>query len=1802
MKEKQIILQNKGMNRDLSVSKIGESSAYENRNIRILSTDKDTMLSVTNERGNKKIENITIKGTLLGHAVLNNYIILFTTEGQGQKKDRIYRVEYNGTTFHSILLYEYDLNFSLDCPIETIVDYEMEDIQKVYWIDGRNVLRFLNFSDAYLKKYLESGSLTSDPVFKFHNDNTWFDSTRPAKHLPIVSIKKEDGGENRANGVTQYFITYYNKNGQQTGIVWASPLVYLSPMERGGAADKTNNNKITLQLSGADTSFDYVRLYQILRTAEDGQVVASMIGEASLSDGKTTFVDNGAGNSLIDPTVFLFLGSQEVVPQTLTQKDGTLFLGNLSVNVNAQLKDLEDKIKQFAFRHTNGQSFTQDKDWESNIITFNYSTSNNIEDNNNHIPYTEGIGLYPYENQLKYTNAQISTFKGGEKYRFAIRFIRNNGTLSKAFWIGDKVNSLYPKMREDNHISRALAFCELPDDIIRAAQEAGFSSVELMIAQASSADRAIQAQGLVCPTVFNLYKRYLGQGYAQASWIYRPRGGEYPYKHFSSLNHSSSRYAEMQCSWWKTTPPTPLYYVEKGTNRLANDLIGKGDYTAVRIKVMIKAQSVFTKYWGTITIEYFTKINDPSPAKVHEYNLGNRGMYHNSRLAFIQDWMKAYDDAGVPIGQRAFEQTMWDKTKEALKNASAFSYGTAEYNLNDNAPDKPQLIEFNTIDYRSLFSNLSREYYFVDESIVTLNSPELDYEAVTVDRNKGLKFRIVGAAKLTGNITDYTIKTEGGKYPGERVLQHNFSHNNISSNCEGLSAWTLYKEYGTTYDAQEQKHKKTDSPYAYMMYMWHKEGSIPEFGEEAGKQWSTLKQKTIANLHFSNYSIYNNYDKNKWEVQPDDIRQVTDSGAVLYDLHSNQLPISYLAQVDEMVVMPDRAKYPIYTAESAQSPDSLLSLNNDVKEEKRKPIETAKPIRLTYKPKSHAVISLPSTDKQTLLPYLNKEEKYSIQSVEGNVSVPYYSWDTKVMNYYHLYREVNDADLNIFFKGAYSGMEVLYKNESVNTITTRMLGADYPDADFEKFLNEFKKVQEVKTKENKTNLYIHLDEPAPNLLVDLSSLKLIEVTIQAILKTNRVLSVQFHSSLRMSSVTLLFLDLNTGLQYPGKTFLVKNNTSYTAEVSLPENVSYTFALGYSVKFAKEEVQYMVDDEVHSVLNQYDLPVTDYINLSPDKTVSDTKQIGAFLLNAHYIDPAHNETEYKFINYASNDSQVIRLTKEHTFVKEELFTNTYKQPNQAAFKLSNQTLLKASDKYLFIGEIYKDYDSLAKVDIANDTRYGGVTQSAVESNRFVTAGPRMLLEALATGKKLIGNEGDTYFQRWDSVKTVPRSKEDINQVVEIVSAMIESHLNLDGRTDKDRGVTKLASIDMANYGVLNRVYSQRNNYTVGRDYDKELLSEDYSNTVLWTRQKAANATTDEWTHITMASTMTLDGDKGTIRALRRFQNSILAFQDRGVSEILFNSRTQLSTNDGVPVEIANTGKVDGKRYISNKYGTTNKWSIAEGKAGLYFVDNINKSFCLLGGEGVQNLSERLGFGAWFRTHNKIEAWHPQTFNNLISFYDRVHSDVYLIGKDNDKQAPCLVYNELLGAFSSFYDYGSVPMLVNIDDKWISLKEHQLWLQNEGLYCNFFGKQYPYWTIHRVTPDPYSDKIWTNIEYRADAYRVLDSKGDTLVEESGLIDGGDYEMTIGNYCESETFDYIKVWNEYQQTENMATSPTKKFRTWRFVIPRAVKTDTNKYGLDRIRNPWINLQFKKSYTGPAAENQDLMQLHDITVKYFE
>ena len=1641
MRQKAFVLQNKGMNRDLSVSKTGESSAYENHNIRILARDHDTLLSVTNERGNKMVvleglssdvlrisedgdfrltetdSNRLLSGTaqeqtiggiagfLLGWNVLNNHVILFTH--QGNDIDHIYRIDYSPTEdgqgdFNAVRLFTGNLGFDPKYPIESVVYHETDEIQKIYWVDGKNVLRFMNFME-------EPDKITG--FYPWQNeygyDNTYFDSNRKAEFGVKVSITKDNSGNTRANGITQYLLTYYNKHGQETGYVWVSDLVYLSPFSRGGAADDTNANSVKLFISNLDTRFTNFRVYSIFRSSLNGTVTSFLVGEGKTESGVATVVDDGAHLVAQDASRLLYLGSQEVHAGTLTHKDQTLFLGDL-VSVGHDFKWLKNAIK------TSGM---YDDKGISDYVEFVYSDSDRCPDVKD-IPYVKDEGTYSYENQLRYTSSGITTFKGGEKYRFALKFQLDDGTETPAFWIGDKENWLYPIIdKTTNTVKRAVAKFTFPPSLLSSLRNSDMNirTVQLCIAEATYADRSVKAQGILNPTMFNTWERYNNRVFSIPSWISRPRNADYANRHFQVVNSASRSTGEIQCNWWEdgelapapyfryvNYPAHPEYELEYG---------GTTDY-----------DYLFVAY-GLSVNKHYAPAQLSLCAYVYKVILNDGGSLANLDgvslpvMAFGYDYNEevVYDDPNGMFRIYGYRTPLYYSSKK-WSNAIEKDYVNLVEYIRDHFSLSPEYDEIVTLDtvhrwfgwvntdvgiweQKSLFftaasgsesrgystpagcinyttgqskwksgdrttsgetgcripARSTKQYMFVDENIVTLNSPEFEYEAVDVDENDGLKLRIIGAARITSGYSDYTVDAAPGKKSGNNLSDDKFSWTESFGNPNGLLSWPLWedrnldeKKTDPPTDLPEKKERTSEhyewgaASVSYWLHMWNRHGIISGYDDPDGHDYGLLHRKVFANLKFSYDTVYrqlNDDIRTKGVYSLDGLRQYNYTSTQYAQLNVGDGDVrSYNGNVQMSLIPPGRNKYPILYSAGVTDTESVTGSSYMF-------LYSSAPVQMEYLSGPHAVLSL----------------------------------GTKVVD------------------GKYR---------------------------------------------------------------------------QRILPT----------------------------------------------------------------------------------------------LSQDSGVSNTIPVGS------------GDTTDALVPWVDDDPVL-------------------------GYRVDEELLaipgVTDDDMYLLVGELYQEYDAEHP-----DERYGGITEMDIENCRFITAGPQYLIGDL--DGPIYGDQGDTYFQRWDCLKTKPYSTGSVNNVIDITSFMVETHINIDGRTDLQRGIDNIASIDTEKFGQINPVYTQKNNYRIQRDYDDDFYTDAYRSSVTWSLEKHDSEDVDEWSHVTLASTLKLDGDKGVCQALRRFNNSIIAFQDRGISEILFNSRTQLTTQDGVPVEIANSGKVDGKRYITNKFGCTNKWSIVEGKSALYFVDNINKTFCAFGGQGIQPLSETLGFGTWFKRNNTLSSWNPVSFDNIVAYYDRVHSDVYLVKTNDSENQPCLVYNEALGAFTSFFDYASVPMMTNVEDKFISFRDAKLWKQNEGLYCNFFGQQHDYWMQYRVTPEPYSDKIWTNIDYRADFYEVLDENGDSVVSEENLINGEPNEELNDRYKEWETFTDYKVWDEYQTTgfapfvhqKFDRDDVRKKFRIWRLAIPRALKEGTNKYGLDRIRNPWVNLLFRKN----GGDARNLMQLHDIVVKYFE
>lgn len=530
-------------------------------------------------------------------------------------------------------------------------------------------------------------------------------------------------------------------------------------------------------------------------------------------------------------------------------------------------------------------------------------------------------------------------------------------------------------------------------------------------------------------------------------------------------------------------------------------------------------------------------------------------------------------------------------------------------------------------------------------------------------------------------------------------------------------------------------------------------------------------------------------------------------------------------------------------------------------------------------------------------------------------------------------------------------------------------------------------------------------------------------------------------------------------------------------------------------------------------------------------------------------------------------------------------------------------------------------------IDEGTIFGGQSEEALKQNIWVPCGEPVYLNA-DSATTFQWSYGDTYYQRFDCLKTYPYTTEDENQIVDIGSFMLETYVNIDGRYDRNRGQMDNTNMSPTNFNLLNPVYSQKDNFFSYRITSDEDTQKTFPNQVTWTKTKQSGGDVDTWTNITLASILEMDGDKGKVTALRRKNNNLICFQDSGISQILYNENVQVASTEGVPIEIANSEKVLGKRYYTNTIGCSNKWSLLANDAGIYFIDSLNKALFMMT-DTVTNLGVKGNMSVWIRNNmpawsNADNSWTPTDHNDFVTYWDKQNQDILFINKDIT-----LAWSEKLGAFTSFYSYGNTPYFCNLEDTGIWLRKKSetippekegeeptikesvtLWQHNTGEYCSFFGEQKPYETtlVASIPTDPTS-KIFTNLEINA----------------SLPLEGEEEENSL--YRPYLPFDYLEAWTDYQHgianlsdkegtpsamkhhllDQNQTAHLDRKFRTWRCDIPRdnaELSTDVSlgikrfrKHPLDRIRNSWMYFKLGKT------ENTNLkVEIHNIDTIYYQ
>lgn len=245
----------RGMSQDPIEDKESFDLYFEGNNVRVITNDTQTQGGISNEKGttlqitipaplirtngvinygDKILRFLLIEGNellnssiprqsglqkVIGKTLTKDGFILFSTDGKGF--DCIWEVyEVLEGNYDYKLLYCRSLGFSEENPIQALYNYENELIQKVYWVDGENQLRFIN-----IKQSIANGD--TEELIDLNSSSINIVSDYRLSQIILDSIS---GGGTNTSGMVQYAYNLYKLNGSQTSI---SPISDLIALDKG---------------------------------------------------------------------------------------------------------------------------------------------------------------------------------------------------------------------------------------------------------------------------------------------------------------------------------------------------------------------------------------------------------------------------------------------------------------------------------------------------------------------------------------------------------------------------------------------------------------------------------------------------------------------------------------------------------------------------------------------------------------------------------------------------------------------------------------------------------------------------------------------------------------------------------------------------------------------------------------------------------------------------------------------------------------------------------------------------------------------------------------------------------------------------------------------------------------------------------------------------------------------------------------------------------------------------------------------------------------------------------------------------------------------------------------------------------------------------------------------------------------------------------------------------------------------------------------------------------------------------------
>jgi len=340
------------MNKDVDKSLLSNKSYLDAQNFRMITTKGNSTGSLETIKGNKVLATagslVETGQFIIGSCEIRDKIVLFTTDNTSATpsggKSQIYTITVDLETEAQTaitLIYDdnlnYDgsyLNFSTANPIKAISRYETPNIQKVFWTDGYNNIRYINIA-TNLTVTGEAYNVTTNKYM----------TVDKCEFLPGFNVTKpvlsDIVGGKINTGVIAYSYQLYKMNGSTTTFSPLSDPIHVTndsdfldnTLSYGGVKESINSGKgfILSVTTTNNVGYDRLRLVRVEYSTLNSLPKIVISNEISISPLGDTVKITDTGDVLGELTIDEFnIASTELFKcQDLAIKDNILFASNI---------------------------------------------------------------------------------------------------------------------------------------------------------------------------------------------------------------------------------------------------------------------------------------------------------------------------------------------------------------------------------------------------------------------------------------------------------------------------------------------------------------------------------------------------------------------------------------------------------------------------------------------------------------------------------------------------------------------------------------------------------------------------------------------------------------------------------------------------------------------------------------------------------------------------------------------------------------------------------------------------------------------------------------------------------------------------------------------------------------------------------------------------------------------------------------------------------------------------------------------------------------------------------------------------------------------------------------------------------------------------------------------------------------------------------------------------------------------------------------------------------------------------------